>query len=80
VFGSLLNKSQAHLSKLRKNNPAAYTDSQRQISEILNRIRPDQLPKTLSPKDQATFSLGYYHQRQQIFDDIEAAKMKAAEE
>lgn len=79
VFGTLLSKSQAHLSKLRKNSQSAFTGSQRKISEIMNRIHPDRLPKRLSPEEQATFSLGYYHQRQQIFDDIEAAKVKAGE-
>lgn len=78
VFGKLLGQSQAHLSKLRKNNKAAYTDLQKRIGAITGRIAPGSLPKTLPPEAQAEFALGYYHERQDMFDRIAAAKEEHA--
>ncbi|PEN05663.1 type I-C CRISPR-associated protein Cas8c/Csd1 [Longimonas halophila] len=80
VFGKLLGQAQAHLSKLRKNNKSAYTDIQKRIGAITSQIAPGKMPKTLSPEAQAEFALGYYHERQAMFERIEAAKKKKAED
>lgn len=65
VFGNLLGKMQAHLSKIRKANKGAYNGAQQQVSAIMNRITG--WPATLTPEQQAFFSLGYYHQREERF-------------
>lgn len=61
VFGNLMRGSQAHLTKLRKDRPAACIAIEQRIEEITSRMTT--FPPTLSLKDQALFSLGYYHQR-----------------
>ncbi|MEX2535189.1 MAG: type I-C CRISPR-associated protein Cas8c/Csd1 [Trueperaceae bacterium] len=61
VFGRLMQSSQDHLSKIRKNKPGAHTNAQKRLQEILTRI--SDVPGTLGTKDQALFSLGYYHER-----------------
>lgn len=61
VFGNLLRNAQAHMAKLRKDNPAAYRAIDDRIQEIASRIR--EFPKTLNLKEQALFALGYYHQK-----------------
>lgn len=62
VFGTLLKESQAHLSKLRKNREATYNALSQRMEEILLPLQSG-FPRTLTLKQQALFSLGYYHQR-----------------
>lgn len=65
VFGSLIRGAQAHLSNLRKGEERKRRAAQaidRKIGEICVRIG-DEFPSTLNLKEQALFSLGYYHQR-----------------
>jgi len=61
VFGQLLRGSQSHLSKLRKEKEGAYYSLQGRLEEIM--VGLSSFPSTLSLKEQAIFSLGYYHQR-----------------
>jgi CRISPR-associated protein Csd1 len=61
VFGNLLRGAQAHLDKLRKEKEGAYYGLQSRLEDVLGGL--DSFPKTLSLKQQALFSLGYYHQR-----------------
>jgi len=61
VFGNLLRGAQAHLDKLRKEKEGAYHGLQAQLEEIMSGL--EKFPKTLTLKEQALFSLGYYHQR-----------------
>jgi CRISPR-associated protein Csd1 len=64
VFGVLLNGSQAHLGKLRRDNPGAYARLSEQLEAIMTAIRSmGGFPRTLTIQDQALFSLGYYCQR-----------------
>ena len=72
VFGTLLRNSQSHLSKLRKEKEGAFHGYQNRIQEIMEHLAA--FPATLSLKDQALFSLGYYHQRS--YDRAEARKHK----
>lgn len=73
VFGQLLNGAQAHLGKLRKERPGAYTRRSESLEAILSSMQA--FPRTLSVQDQALFSLGYYHQRA----DDRAARREAAD-
>jgi len=61
VFGTLLRGAQAHLAKLRKTREGAYHGIEKRLEEITAHL--SEFPKTLALKQQALFSLGYYHQR-----------------
>ncbi len=61
VFGTLLRGSQAHLSKLRKTKPGLHVNLQKELEGVTANLSG--FPAKLSLKDQALFSLGYYHQR-----------------
>lgn len=72
VFGSLLSGAQNHLAKMRKEQPGSYIGFQRRLEEIMSGLHG--FPKTLNLKDQALFSLGYYHQKAQDRADAIAGK------
>ena len=61
VFGNLLRGAQPHLSMLNRDNQGAYRGLQRELEEVCGQI--GDFPATLTLKEQALFSLGYYHQR-----------------
>lgn len=61
VFGTLMRGAQAHLSKLRKEKTGLYITMEKELEEITAGLT--HFPAKLSLKDQALFSLGYYHQR-----------------
>ncbi|MDP2182790.1 MAG: type I-C CRISPR-associated protein Cas8c/Csd1 [Actinomycetota bacterium] len=73
VFGKLLSDAQPHLSKLRKSSEGAYQALEARLEEVLAPI--EEFPATLSLRDQALFSLGFYHQRA-----TDRAARKAAKE
>lgn len=64
VFGTLLTEAQNHLTKLRKKNEGAHYGFQSLLETTLSGL--DDYPPTLSVKQQALFSLGYYHQRAEM--------------
>lgn len=77
VFGRLLRGAQAHLARLRRDQPPAYRALQTEIQQILGGL-PEQrggpaFPAMLSLRDQGLFALGYYHQRAYIFTRREPA-------
>ena len=72
VFGHLMRGAQAHLAKLRKTKEGAFYGLQQRLEEILNFL--GEFPGTLTLKEQALFSLGYYHQR--AFDRAAAREAK----
>jgi CRISPR-associated protein Csd1 len=61
VFGTLLRGAQPHLARLKRDRHGTYVNLQRGLEEVMARI--GDWPKTLTLKEQALFSLGYYHQR-----------------
>ena len=61
VFGNLLRGVQPHLATLKRDNRGAHERLQRELEEVCGQI--GELPATLTLKNQALFSLGYYHQR-----------------
>ena len=62
VFGYLMRDFQvAHMSKLRKNKPGIYYAIDSRVQDILESL--GDFPKTLNVREQAMFSLGYYHQK-----------------
>ena len=74
VFGALLRGAQPHLAELERDRRGAYVNLQRRLEEVCTRI--GEWPTTLPLKDQALFSLGYYHQRAR--DRAEAMSRRAA--
>jgi CRISPR-associated protein Csd1 len=65
ILGSLVEKSQAHLTKIRKDRRNVYEALQRQLEEIMVYLSPEAqyFPRTLTMQQQSIFALGYYHQR-----------------
>ena len=74
VFGALLRGAQPHLARLERDRPGAYVNLQRRLEDVMSRI--GDWPTTLVLRDQALFSLGYYHQR--AHDRAEAISRRAA--
>ena len=78
VFGLLLAGARDHLGKLRRTREGAYYGAEKRLEEILAEIQD--FPLTLSLREQALFSLGYYHHRAAKRKDIAdrtAAKLQA---
>jgi CRISPR-associated protein Csd1 len=69
VVGRLIQGSQAHLQKLRKDNEGAYFAKQRELESVMGRLQ-DIPAKPLTTPQQALFALGYYHQRAAISSGI----------
>ncbi|MBN4055498.1 type I-C CRISPR-associated protein Cas8c/Csd1 [bacterium AH-315-K03] len=63
VFGTLIRLHVHHLKKLE--NPAWKVAAEKRISEIINRI--DRYPDQLVLEEQGQFSIGYYHQKQDLY-------------
>lgn len=61
VFGTLLADAQPHLAKLRKKSEGAHYRIQLMLEDTLTQL--ESFPPTLNVRQQALFSLGYYHQR-----------------
>jgi CRISPR-associated protein Csd1 len=77
VMGVLYrNHCRPHLSKLRKERPGVYNALDRRLQEVMQHL--DTFPNTLTLKEQALFSLGYYHQRAR--DRAEATERKRLKE
>lgn len=68
VFGQLLGGTRDHLGKLRRTREGAYYGAEKRLEEIMAEI--GDFPMTLSLRDQALFSLGYYHHRAAKRKDI----------
>ena len=62
VFGNLIRKSQAHLSKLRREQLGTEKALQAKLEGILWPGLTS-FPRTLTLEQQGLFGLGYYHQR-----------------
>jgi len=70
VFPLLLRLKNAHLVKL---NPGNKTNKEKEIGEIMDGLNPI-MPAHLNLNEQATFAVGYYHQRQSFFAKKETVK------
>lgn len=71
VFGTLLRNAQPHLGKIRKEKTSAYHALEERLEQVTRNLPT--FPRTLNMRQQALFSLGYYHQRAQRRVDIAAA-------
>ena len=68
MFGLLLAGARDHLGKLRRTREGAYFGAEKRLEEIMAEIKD--FPLTLPLRDQALFSLGYYHHRAAKRKDI----------
>jgi CRISPR-associated protein Csd1 len=68
VFGLLLSGARDHLGKLRRSKEGAYFGAESRLEEILAEIAD--FPHTLTLREQALFSLGYYHHKAAKRKDI----------
>lgn len=64
IFPTLLKLSGSHLKKIDNGISVYY---RRMLGDLMNRLDTE-LPKTLSPEEQGTFILGYYHQTQKFYE------------
>lgn len=79
VMGRLIQGSQAHLQKLRKENKFRHDEKQELLQNVLKRVRPEDLPqRPLKTSEQALFGLGYYHQKAFLAAEMRE-RVKAAE-
>lgn len=78
VFGTLLREAQAHLSKLRRDNPPAFAALAERLEAVQSLL--DRFPTTLTLQEQARFALGYWHQRAADRAAARARRLASAEE
>ena len=67
AFGRLMKLTQHHLSKIRGDKPGLAINLDKQIQELMSRIEGTSFPTVFSLEEQASFAIGYYHQRQSDF-------------
>ncbi len=67
AFGRLMKLSQHHLSKIRGEKPGLAVNLDKQLQELMCNVEGSRFPVTFSLEDQASFAIGYYHQRQHDF-------------
>ena len=76
AFGRLMKLSQHHLSKIRGDNPGLAINLDKKISELMCSVEGSRFPVTFSLENQASFAIGYYHQRQKDFETKPIKKEK----
>ncbi|HNW73217.1 MAG TPA: type I-C CRISPR-associated protein Cas8c/Csd1 [Bacteroidales bacterium] len=72
AYGRLMKLSQNHISKLKHDKPGLAVLLDRQLQELCNNI--DGFPTIFSLEEQGQFALGYYHQKQQDYDNAKINK------
>ena len=72
AFGRLMKLSQNHISKLRHDKPGLAIILDRQLQELCSLL--NEFPSIFSLEEQGQFALGYYHQRQQDYDNAKGNK------
>ena len=69
VLPTLIRLKNYHLEKL---SPGRKVNLEREITEIFSTLQPDNMPKHLTLDEQGYFTLGYYHERQDLFTKKES--------
>ncbi len=72
AFGRLMKLSQNHISKLKHEKPGLAVILDRQLQELCSLI--NEFPAIFSLEEQGQFALGYYHQKQQDYDNAKNNK------
>ncbi len=69
AFGRLMKLTQHHLSKIQGEKPGLAVNLDKKLQELMSRIEGSRFPAVFSLEDQASFAIGYYHQRQSDFNN-----------
>ena len=69
AFGRLMKLSQHHLSKIRGENAGLAINLDKKMQDLFCNIEGSHFPTVFSLEDQASFAIGYYHQRQKDFEN-----------
>lgn len=69
AFGRLMKLTQHHLSKISGEKPGLAINLDKKLQELISRIEGSRFPVVFSLEDQASFAIGYYHQRQNDFNN-----------
>lgn len=77
VFPRLIKLKNHHLSKISKNNRGAAINRERLIAEIMDEI--SSYPRILNLDSQGQFSIGYYHQRQDLYTKNDKSALETSE-
>jgi len=72
AFGRLMKLSQNHISKLKHDKPGLAVILDRQLQNLCNLL--NEFPSTFSLEEQGQFAIGYYHQKQQNYDNAKNNK------
>jgi CRISPR-associated protein Csd1 len=78
AFPQLLRLSKHHLAKLRRERPGAAVNLEKLIGSICEGFPAQRFPAVLAMEDQGLFAIGYYHQRQALFQKRDQASEPAA--
>ena len=69
AFGRLMKLTQHHLSKIQGEKPGLAVNLDKKLQGLMSRIEGSRFPAVFSLEDQASFAIGYYHQRQSDFNN-----------
>lgn len=68
AFGRLMKLTQHHLSKIRGEKPGLAVNLDKELQALISEVEGSRFPSVFSLEDQASFAIGYYHQRQKDFE------------
>lgn len=72
AFGRLMKLSQNHISKLKHEKPGLAIILDKQLQELCSLLNV--FPPIFSLEEQGQFALGYYHQKQEDYDNYKNNK------
>ncbi|MBM4168425.1 MAG: type I-C CRISPR-associated protein Cas8c/Csd1 [Ignavibacteria bacterium] len=67
AFARLCKLAQHHLSKIRGENYGLFVNLDKSLQELMAKVGGTRFPAVFTLEDQASFAIGYYHQRQKEF-------------
>lgn len=67
AFGRLMKLTQHHLSKIQGEKPGLAVNLDKKLQELMSKVEETRFPAVFSLEDQASFAIGYYHERQKQF-------------
>lgn len=74
AFGRLMKMTQHHLSKIRGEKPGLAVNLDKKLQALIGNVEGMRFPAVFALEDQASFAIGYYHQRQQDFASTSTKK------
>ena len=71
AFGRLFNLSSKHFTKLKSQKPGLAVNLDKELQELCKDINIQTFPQVFQLEEQGQFAIGYYHQRQEEFANID---------